>query len=1003
MTTDSNNPAAERLKLQNAVSSLLASGGTLLEVADDLLRLLTEFLGWDIAALWLSTRDGPLRAARIHEKDSRSAESLRAATGEAVLEKGAGLPGRAVEQKESVFVPDLARDELFVRSHDARLAGIVSGLAIPIIAGGHAIGALDFYSRSPRSIESELLATLGSIGRQLGQFIAKLRLEGALSDSEGGYRAVLESIAIGVVTIDTSSRIVATNPALESMFGYNRGELLGRQLTDLMPPHMRPLHEMGIRRYLETGRRHIAWDGTELPAIRKDGTEIIVSVTFGELRQAGSTFFTGSIHDITSRREAEREAASLRYRMDELIASIPGVVWEAWGDPDNPAQTISFVSEQVESILGYSRKEWLSTPNFWLGIVHPEDRDRAARTARETLEGKRTAPNEFRWITKDGRTIWVESHSVPVIRDGKPVGMRGVTLDVSERVRGEERIRILAAAGKILTESLEYEETLAQVADLFVPALADWCVIDLLDADGKLARLKVKHVDPEKVELAQRLEKEYPTDPDSPRGVVNVIRTGEPELISEISEGLVREAVRDEEHFRILQALGLRSYIVVPIATPGRILGAISLVTSTESGLRYDEEDLEFALELGRRAGQAIRNAELYQGAAAASRAKDEFLATLSHELRTPMTAILGWARLLLLEDLDPELQREAIGTIATSADAQAELIDDVLDVSRIVTGKLKLEIGPVDLRGITHDAVQGISPAAAARQITIRESVEEVPLATGDEGRIRQIVWNLLSNAVKFTPKGGRVEVRLRSDRSSIILEVEDDGIGIAHEFLPRVFERFQQAESSTSREHGGLGLGLAIVRHLTELHGGEVEVQSEGLGKGSTFRVVLPTAALHFEKDELPHDYTVDHQETERRLPRLRHCSILVVDDERDARRLVSTILQQCGATVATAESVDEALSRLRDQIPDLIVSDIGMPHRDGYELIRAVRNAPDEPLRSIAAIALTAYGRDEDRQRALDAGFDSYIRKPAHPVELADEVARLLDRPANQKKPV
>ena len=380
-----------------------------------------------------------------------------------------------------------------------------------------------------------------------------------------------------------------------------------------------------------------------------------------------------------------------------------------------------------------------------------------------------------------------------------------------------------------------------------------------------------------------------------------------------------------------------------------------------------------------------------------ASRAKDEFIATLSHELRTPLNSVLGWARLLRIGKLDAGGVRRAVEAIERGATTQAQIVDDLLDVSRIVRGQLKLDVRPLDLVPIIEAAVETVRPAAAAREIEIAAVLSpRTGQVSGDPGRLQQVLWNLLSNAIKFTAAGGRVEVRLAGRDGWVDLSVRDTGSGIQPEFLPHVFERFRQADSSTTRVHGGLGLGLAIVRHLVEAHGGTVAAESAGVGQGSTFTVSLPAAAGRARSRPAEEPTPVPVPPAPPRpavaLDRLR---ILVVDDDRDTLEVMKQLLEQAGAEVVAAGSAAEALSVLEEQVPDVLVSDIGMPGQDGYALIREVRRLAPERGGKVPAAALTAFTQSDARQQVLLAGFQLYLAKPIEPTELTDAVARLAGR--------
>ena len=378
------------------------------------------------------------------------------------------------------------------------------------------------------------------------------------------------------------------------------------------------------------------------------------------------------------------------------------------------------------------------------------------------------------------------------------------------------------------------------------------------------------------------------------------------------------------------------------------------------------------------------REQEARRRAEEANRLKDEFLSTVSHELRTPLNAILGWTFLMSGDRLDEAGLRRAVQTIERNARAQSQIIDDLLDVSRIVTGKLRLKLRRFALQPVIETAIEAVRPAAEAKGIPIEAVFEPVEDVRGDADRLQQVVWNLLSNSVKFTPQGGRIEVRLDQQDGQARIRVTDTGLGIEPEFLRYVFDRFRQADSSTTRSHGGLGLGLSIVRQLVELHGGTVEAKSDGQGLGATFTVLLPLAPKMAVAAALP----IDASDAP---PDLRNLRVLLVDDEPDAREVISAALEQFGAEVSTAPSASEALRALRSSAAHVLVADIGMPGEDGYSLIQRIREM-DGDLGALPAIALTAYAGDVDRQRALDAGFQIHLAKPVEPGVLAQAVAVL-----------
>ncbi len=433
--------------------------------------------------------------------------------------------------------------------------------------------------------------------------------------------------------------------------------------------------------------------------------------------------------------------------------------------------------------------------------------------------------------------------------------------------------------------------------------------------------------------------------------------------------------------------------------------GALDYVVKTEAALSLMPRMAELALREWRhleerRRVQAEREALLARERAArleaerACRIRDEFLAILSHELRTPLSAILGWTELLRAKERSAEFIRRALDTIQRNTRAQASLIDDLLEMSRILAGRMRLDRRPLDLAALIRTAMESARPAAEAKGIELAQSGDLSPaVVPGDPDRLQQVMANLLSNAVKFTPRGGRVEVSLTLSERGAEIEVRDNGVGIAPEFLPHVFERFRQADPSTTRQHGGLGLGLAIVRQIVELHGGRVRVASEGRDRGSAFRVTLPWAARAQPGAQRP------SEAPEERAPcspaDLRGLRVLVVDDEQDSRDLIECVLEECHAEVEVAGSAAEGFALFQRRRPDVLVSDIAMPTEDGCALVQRVRALPRERGGAVPALALTALAKESERERAIRAGFQVFATKPIEPARFPAEIADLASR--------
>ncbi|HEY9611688.1 hybrid sensor histidine kinase/response regulator [Allocoleopsis sp.] len=601
--------------------------------------------------------------------------------------------------------------------------------------------------------------------------------------------------------------------------------------------------------------------------------------------------------------------------------------------------------------------------------------------------------------------------SVTAVRDkeGKRIALRWLLHDITDRKRAEEQRRLLAyeqaareaaeahgkrstflaEASRVLASSLDYQTTLARVAQLAVPTLADWCFIDLIENNlAGCGEPVVATSEPVNEALLRQLRRRYPLPFNADAETARVLQTGEPELVTDIPDSFLLSVARDEEHLSLLRQFNAKSYMVVPLTARKRKLGTMTFVSS-QPECRYSRVDLMIAVELAQRCAIAIDNARLYQEAQEANRIKDEFLAIVSHELRTPLNAILGWVNILRNRKVNESLTTRALETIERNAKSQTKLIEDILDISRIIRGSIRLNTHPVHIASLIHAVIENVRPTAELKAIQIESSFDpSVSLVMGDQERLQQIVWNLLSNAVKFTPEGGCVEVRLEQVNSTAQIAVKDTGKGINPAFLPLVFDRFRQADSTTTRTHGGLGLGLAIVRQLVEMHNGMVYAASEGEGKGATFIVQLPVI-------EAVQEEATEENASGDKAPTLEGLRVLVVDDSADTLDLIAFILEQYKAQVTTATSVDEALHAIAQVKPDVIISDIGMPEQDGYSLIRQVRTLEGDGGKQIPAVALTAFAGEEDRTLILNSGFQMHIPKPVEPTELVAIVANMMGR--------
>ena len=618
-------------------------------------------------------------------------------------------------------------------------------------------------------------------------------------------------------------------------------------------------------------------------------------------------------------------------------------------------------------------------------VVHADDRDRLRATLKDSVERTGWHRIEYRVVWADGSIHWLEAKGrVRCDANGRPVSMGGVCLDIDRRKQTEHDLRFLAQASAELAGVADYQETLDRIARLAVPHFADWCAIDLLQADGSLKRVAAAHVDPDKAHLAHELHRRYPPDPKSPTGVWNVLRTGQGELIPEITQEMLQQRARDPELLKIVQGLGLRSYIGAPLAVRGRTLGVASFVTA-KSGRRYGQADLELAEDLGRRAGVAIENARLLDALRESDRAKDVFLATLAHELRNPLAPI--WNGLSIIKRARGDIQRiENVGGIMERQVGQlSRLVDDLLDVSRIGTGKIELKREPTNLVHVIAAAVEISRPhiELAHHKLSISFPDGSTDLVA-DPARLAQVFSNLLNNAAKYTRRGGRIDVVVESSPDELVVRVRDNGTGIAPDMLGKVFGLFTQVTQPTERRQGGLGIGLSLVEGLVRLHGGRVQAYSGGVDQGSEFTVRLPRHRLRDAPEaagKAAPSVPAPPQAQSRRL--------LVVDDNEDAASTVAELLRMSGNEVKIAHDGGSAVSVTAEFRPDLVLLDIGLPDINGYEVARRIRKLPG--VRQPVLIALTGWGQQQDKDAAAQAGFDHHWTKPVDPQRLQELSAR------------
>jgi len=765
------------------------------------------------------------------------------------------------------------------------------------------------------------------------------RAEAQLRDREQRLSAFFSTAALGVAVLTPEMRFEQVNDTFCRIVGYSRDELTKMDSAALTHPE--DLSQM--RQKLETlmsGR--IPRFEIEKRYLRKDGTHIWVQNSVSVTRDsAGNPLkLVALCQDITARKKTETALKQSEAELTEFFENASEAIH--WVGPDG---TILRANKAELGMLGYSAEEYVghNIADFHADKDHIRDiLDRL--NAGESL---RAYPAQL--IARDGSIRDVIINSSAYFENGDFIHTRCFTRDVTDDRRTEKALRQLASIVET-TDDAVISKDLNGIITSWNPAAQKLYGYTAEEAIGQPVTILIP---------AER--------PDEEPAILARLRRGE--RIDHY------ETIRVAKDGRRLDV----SLTVSPIRdASGKVIGASKIARDITQQKKAQNE---IARLLG-----AERLAR--QEAEVASRTKDEFLATLSHELRTPLTAMLGWLTILRSHRLDEKTTKHAIETIERNAKAQAQLIEDLVDISRIVGGKLSLEVGPIEMYPVLDAAIEVVKPAADAKQISIQVNYDAtVGPVYGDSGRLQQIIWNLLSNAVKFTPNGGSVSVDYRRQGGFAEVVVRDTGIGIAADFLPHVFERFRQAESAATRSHRGMGLGLAIVRHLVELQGGTVSVDSAGENKGSTFTVNLPLAAV---PRVLP-SRAVTHEGNGDLAKALNGLRILLVEDEADARELIAILLQGSGATVEAVDSASDALQRLPLFIPDVLVSDIGLPRESGYDLIRQIRSMASD-INKIPAIALTAFATENDRKMSLSAGFQAHLAKPVEPADLLTTIKTL-----------
>lgn len=815
--------------------------------------------------------------------------------------------------------------------------------------------------------------------------------EEALWQQREWLRVTLSSIGDAVITTDTNGIVSFLNPVAESLTGWTQEQTRGRPLTEVFnvvnQQTRQPVENPALRAMREG---MIVGLANHTVLITRTGAEIAVDDSGAPIKDTDGKILGAVLifRDITERRAAEE-------RFQVAVESAPNSVVMI----DEDGQII-LVNSQTERLFGYARNELIGEPIEMLvperfRIHHPEYRAGFAAVPQARPMG---AGRDLFGLRKDGREVPIEIGLNPIQVKGKTLVLSSI-VDITERKQTERRMEANLAITRILAESPRLSDATPRILQTVGQSLG-WEVGDLwLPEENELRCVDQWHA--ASANVAEFMSKSRQLTLEWGVGLPGrVWASRRPAWIADVA--------RDDNFPRsaVAEAAGLHGALGFPILLGEKCVGIMEFFSNEIR--QPDQELLAMLAGIGSQIGQFIerkraeeertvllaREKAAREHAEAASRAKDEFVAMVSHELRAPLNAILGWTQLLRTGKFDESETSHALEIVERNTKLQVQLIEDLLDISRVITGKLIMNMRPVELGRIVESAADSIRAAADAKSIIV--DVHPGPRScwvAGDPGRLQQIIWNLLSNAVKFTPRNGHVEVKVEREGSQVHLTVSDSGTGISPKFLPYVFDRFSQADTTGERRYGGLGLGLSIVRHIAELHGGTVRADSPGEGLGAIFTLTLPLSAFQEETPEFKRAYLLaDSAEPSTATIRLDGLRVMIVDDEADTRELLTTVLSGYGAETRACSSAPDALELIERWRPSVLVSDIGLPNEDGYSLIRKVRSMGPDRGGDVPAVALTGYAKTEDRTRALGAGFQMHVPKPVEPVELVMVIASL-----------
>jgi PAS domain S-box-containing protein len=816
------------------------------------------------------------------------------------------------------------------------------------------------------------------------------RAEEALRESNRQITNILESITDAFVALDHQWRITYVNQETARLNGQKPEDMIGKTHWEQWPWSVGTVVEREYRRAV-TERVAVHLE------ILYEPLNLWLEIHAYPSQDGLSIYF----RDITERKQIEQSLQVNRDRLDLVLQASQLGLWYC----DLPFDKLVW-NDKCKEHFGLTPDTEVTIDLFYAQL-HPDDRERTRTAIDQSIEQKSGYDIDYRTVAPDGQVRWIRAIGRGFYdATGNPMHFDGITVDISDRKRQEEersrvearerqymrRLQRLAEASVAINSTLSLDEILKLITEQAREIIEAHQSVTSMSVDDNWAQAI------NAVSLSDKYAqwRQYDEKTDGSGIYTLVCRMQRPMRMTQAEleahpawRGFGKHASNHPP---------MRGWLAVPLTTrDGKNIGLIQLSDKYEG--EFTQEDEAILVQLAQMASATIDNARLYQESQQANRLKDDFLATLSHELRSPLNAMLGWLTLLRTRKFDEAAKTRALETIERNARTQAQLVEDILDVSRIIRGQLRLNVRPVTLVPVIESALDTVRPAADAKSIRLQSVLD--PAAgpvSGDSDRLQQIIWNLLTNAVKFTPKGGRVQICLERINSHVEITVADTGQGISAEFLPYVFDRFRQADGSITRSYNGLGLGLAIVRHLVELHGGTVHAESPGKGLGARFTVKLPLMAVTTKDSEHERVHpTVGGRVSFENSPSLKGLRILVVDDEADARELLIQILKESGVEVVAVATAEEAIRVLTEQASrlDVLVSDIGMPNQDGYSLLRRVRSLPPEMGGQIPAVALTAYARTEDRRAAFLAGFQSHLAKPVELAELIAVIANLTGR--------